>query len=289
MILLAIPDSLKYFADSFEESFRDIGLSVFIFFTYNKNIILQRKKLLDIIRKSHIEKLLVINIPHQNAEFLFTPEILDYVPCYLWLVDTIKKLSIRYPYIDNYQAVYSFEPADIQYCRDMYHHVVKYLPLTAGKTVFCSSPRNIEMRQDYDVCFVGLVAGSQKRLDILRSVADYCVKHHKKLICYGHFWHNSHIIQSVVSSIKFWKQYPELFHFVHNEKITPHEASRLYKKTKICLNIHDERHTGFNCRTFEILGNGNFQLCDKQNANGISLEDGKDFILYEIRNNYWNI
>ena len=40
------------------------------------------------------------------------------------------------------------------------------------------------------------------------------------------------------------------------------DVAELYLQSKICLNIHISLHKGINPRTFEILGNGNFELCD---------------------------
>lgn len=58
----------------------------------------------------------------------------------------------------------------------------------------------------------------------------------------------------------------------------------LYFVKKICLNINNAKHIGFDCRTFEILKNGNFQFCDKQNTSGLLLKNEKLYIklLFEL-------
>ena len=133
----------------------------------------------------------------------------------------------------------------------------------------------------YDVSFIGLVAGCAKRLELLDAVAKYCVKHHKKMICYGHFWHNAHPLQNAIESIKFKIKHPHLYRFVVNKRICAQDAANIYQHTRINLNIHIPKHSGFNCRTFEILGGHNFELCDIQNLEYIKLEDGEHIVFYK--------
>lgn len=85
----------------------------------------------------------------------------------------------------------------------------------------------------------------------------------------------------MIESIKFKIKHPYLHKFVVNKRITAQEAANIYKRTRINLNIHIPKHTGFNCRTFEILGNGNFELCDQQNLDYIYFEDGKHIVFYK--------
>ena len=128
--------------------------------------------------------------------------------------------------------------------------------------------------------FATLVSGSEKRLKILNAIAKYCKTNHKKMVCYGHFWHNSHYLQKIIGSIKFYCKYPTLHSYVINQRISPDECADLYKQTKINLNIHIPQHTGFNCRTFEILGNNNFELCDEQDNHFINFIDRKHLVFY---------
>ena len=101
----------------------------------------------------------------------------------------------------------------------------------------------------------------------------------KKMLIYGHFWHNKHGYQRIIGALKFKNKYPALFSYINNSYITPVEANELYGKSKICINIHQDIHLGPNPRTFEILGNGNFQLCDNQDFTGIDLIDKQDLVI----------
>lgn len=66
-----------------------------------------------------------------------------------------------------------------------------------------------------------------------------------------------------------------------NKRICAQDAANIYQHTRINLNIHIPKHSGFNCRTFEILGGHNFELCDIQNLEYIKLEDGEHIVFYK--------
>lgn len=98
---------------------------------------------------------------------------------------------------------------------------------------------------------------------------------------YGEFWNNSHWLVSKTGALKFRKNHPELYPFVHNQRLSPAEASALYRKTRINLNIHHpDSRTGANPRTFEILGNNNFELCDARDFSCTSLVPGQHLAVY---------
>lgn len=175
-----------------------------------------------------------------------------------WYMDSIKQFANRPQNLQMFDKVYSFEPDDIAYCKEKLDVDIDYLPIGVGEEIYCKRDENIE--QIYDVCFVG--NATPNRLKVLNSVADYCYKNNKTMIVYGHYWHNKHLYQDILGKKKFAKKYPALSKYVSNELCKPTDVSRLYKQSKISLNIHTYIHKGINPRTFEILGNGNFELCD---------------------------
>ena len=64
--------------------------------------------------------------------------------------------------------------------------------------------------------------------------------------------------------------------FLHDQ-----EVAELYNTSRISLNIHIALHKGINPRTFEVLGNGNFELCDyREDAKKMGLTDGKNIVMY---------
>lgn len=90
------------------------------------------------------------------------------------------------------------------------------------------------------------------------------------IICYNHCG----------GGMIFRYRHPFLYKFVKNHRITPEQCAFLYAETKVNLNIHISNHTGFNCRTFEILGNSNFELCDEQDNQYIKFINKKHLVFY---------
>lgn len=280
-VLLVLPKvgTILNFKNSFLEAFCKLNMNVTCYeVDGEKNFDIQRKEAMQCIQDNHITACLMINDISSNGIFFMNEELLKSVDCYVWFVDAAY-CNRKDPHIPLYKGVYSFEPNDIAYGRKTYGIEFTYLPLTAGQSIFCNYSQKKEYI--YDISFIGLVAGCAKRLELLDAVAKYCVKHHKKMICYGHFWHNAHPLQNAIESIKFKIKHPHLYRFVVNKRICAQDAANIYQHTRINLNIHIPKHSGFNCRTFEILGGHNFELCDIQNLEYIKLEDGEHIVFYK--------
>lgn len=279
-ILFIISQSLKIFASSFTDEFKALNIRYTLFLVDEKQEYdIQTQKIVSYIESSQFDKLLIINDLNKNGKFLLTENILKKIPCYVWFVDSMKNAKFNNKNIDKYKQIYSFEPSDIPFAaKRLGIYNVKYIPLTAGYNIFCKE--NLSTKIKYDVSFVGLVSGSEKRLAILDAVAEYCYKNNKKMIVYGHFWHKAHPLQNMWEAIKFKHKHPFLYKFVKNHRITPMECAFLYAETKVNLNIHISSHTGFNCRTFEILGNSNFEICDEQDNRQIKFINKEHLVFY---------
>lgn len=279
LLLIEKTEIILNFKKSFMESFQKLGINSICYeVDKEKSFEIQRKEILQSIHDNHITACLMINDITKDKEFFMTKDILHATPCYVWFVDAALRMKRKDPNLQCYKEIYTFEPQDIAYGMRVYGRKFKYLPLTAGDSIFCSHPD--KEPYVYDLSFIGLVAGCPKRLEILDAVAEYCAQHGKKMICYGHFWHNSHTLQRIAGAIRFKIKHPYLYKYIINKRIEPYEAAKIYKCTRINLNIHIPQHTGFNCRTFEILGNSNFELCDIQNTDSIHFEDGKHIVFY---------
>lgn len=201
---------------------------------------------------------------------------------FVWLLDSIKTMQINKKLLYNVNKLYVFEYHDLEYIKNNYAGVkrVAFLPFGCDNLIFCNSKElNNDEKRPIDICFVGVA--DNKRIKILNELAKYCRVGKKKLVIYGHFWHNKHWYQRIIGAVKFKNKYPALFSYINNNYITPVEANELYGKSKICINIHQDVHLGPNPRTFEILGNGNFQLCDNQDFTGIDLIDKQDLVIYD--------
>lgn len=281
-VLLVIDQSNKIFINSFTDAFSLLELDFAVFIADESNYKVLRQKLARCIQKENITELLMLNDLNNGQEFFLTDPVFQKVNCYLWFLDTIHSVKLCDQNFNKYKKVFSFEPKDVIDSGDgWWKRKIEFLPLTAGTKIFCSNKCN-DVTKKYDICFVGLVRGSAKRMSYLDAVANYCNKNNRKMIVYGYFWHIHHFYQSVIGCLKFRYMHPNLYKFIKNRYLSPAEAAELYRQTRINLNIHvdNHNHTGCNCRTFEILGNGNFELCDARDLTGIKLRDGKELVFY---------
>lgn len=169
----------------------------------------------------------------------------------IWMYDSILRKNMQQAknHIDHADAVFCFEEKDVEYytsiCKTSY-----FLP-TACDTEIYYPISNIE--RDIDILFVGNIYTSPKRIKILQDIA-------KK---YSHL------------NIKFYGEYKPYFknpikwlfrekrNIFINHNIPPAEVNKLYSRTKITLNIHNEQSIfGANPRLFEACGAGAYQICD---------------------------
>lgn len=113
------------------------------------------------------------------------------------------------------------------------------------------------------------------------EVAKYCTANNKSMIVFGHYWHNKHCWQAYFAKRSFARKHPYLVKYVTNSFLHDQEVAELYNTSRISLNIHIALHKGINPRTFEVLGNGNFELCDyREDAEKMGLVDGKNIVMY---------
>lgn len=194
-----------------------------------------------------------------------------------WYMDTIKRFEHIEQNLRSFDYIYSFEPNDTEWAKEKYGVTVKYLPIGVAEELYCNNEENLEKL--YDISFVG--NSTENRLEVLNKLAEYCDANNKKMIVYGHYWYNKHWWQEASARKKFAKKYPCLVKYVKNEFLYGKDVAKLYLQSKICLNVHISLHKGINPRTFEILGNGNFELCDyRSDAEQFGLVDKHNIALF---------
>lgn len=176
------------------------------------------------------------------------------IACYL---DSIKRCENIPQHFGEYSRIYVFEKNDIEYMRIKYGITPLYMPIGVAEEVYSV---NKKKKYKYDICFVG--NSSNNRLTILEQVAHYAFVNDLRFIVYGSFWEESCFIKTLIEKIKFRIRFKYLYKYITNRSISPQEVAELYAQSKISLNIHIPIHNGVNPRTFEILANGNFELCD---------------------------
>ena len=177
-----------------------------------------------------------------------------------------------------YDRVFVFEPSDISFVKSKYGIDAFLSNANVAEEIFCKDYGDI--KKEYDLSFVGLMTSD--RAVFFDRIAKFAYENSLKMVCYGHFWHNNHWWQSFFAKRKFAKKYPFLVKYAKNQYVTPEEAALLYKKSRICLNKHIERHEGMNSRAFEIMANDNFMLCDERvQADMFGLLDGENIVFYK--------
>ena len=126
----------------------------------------------------------------------------------------------------------------------------------------------------FDVVFVGTLYKNRKKL--LIKLAEEANKRNWKLVIYGPVFKKRYFWKKIIFKLK----YPALYSCIKNGAVSPKTIASIYKQSKICLNIHDQRNKGVNPRTFEILATNSFELIDKREFYDILLPD-KDIVVYD--------
>lgn len=177
-----------------------------------------------------------------------------------------------------YDKVFVFEPDDITYVKEKYGVDALLSFASVAEEIHCKDFGKVDKK--YDLSFVGLM--TDDRGVFFEEIAKYAYENKLSMILYGHFWHNKHWWQSYFAKRKFAKKYPNLVRFVKNEYLAPEKAALLYRQTKICINKHIDRHKAMGSRTFEIMANNNFILCDERiQAQEYGLVDGENIVFYK--------
>lgn len=282
-ICLVLNKNNRIFLDSFIEALANHRIRCTPFLVDgSKDFLEQRRQLLDLLQQENIHHILSINEFYQGNTNLYDASILQQAQINVWYVDTMQHGQYMPHMVTQYHKLCTFEPTDIPFAKETYGLDITYVPFGAGRSLFCSDAlETIEGRQyTYDVCFVGLVSNNSYRLDILNRVAKVCKEQGYRFALYGHFWHSSHFLQRLLGAYKFKRHYPALYPYVHNQKLSPQDVADLYRHSKICLNIHTPHHTGLNCRSFEIMGNGNFLLTDVKDTDQLDIQEGIHYDVY---------
>lgn len=190
-----------------------------------------------------------------------------------WFFDSAKREFIAKSdkNFSYYDKIFVFEKNDIPYLKEKYGLEAQFCPIGYNNKKYYP----IKKSNIIDITFVG--NPSEKRISILREVAEYVDHHHLNMKIYGLWYNDKH----------FWKRYqfkkrePILFKYITNRIIPPETVADLYRQSKICLNIHIALHAGINPRTFEILGTKSFELIDKRNDYDNLIRPNIDVGVYE--------
>jgi len=221
------------------------------------------------------DELLFINLFFDKEYFIQGKfkEILYKKKTNVLFADSIKLFSEEIDFWNVFNRVFSFEFDDIDYAKEKYGIDVEYNPIGTSYFLFDKTYG----RKKYDVCFVGLA--TKNRLEYLEKISGWCFKNNKKLYISGHFWHDNNWLNYHIGKIKFNYKYPMLAKYVKNIFINPKELAQLYCDSKIVLNINVPHHRGFNQRNFDVMMCKSLLICGNQDATGIDVKNGKDFVM----------
>jgi spore maturation protein CgeB len=190
----------------------------------------------------------------------------------LWMIDSISRMPESEESLGCYDARFSFDHRDGPYILEKHGLSCPYCPVGYDPRIYRPGE---QVDRDIDISFVGVPV--RYRLGILREVAAHARHRGYRLAAFGDYWDPRY----------FWKRRrfdrrpPFLQAFVHNHCLAPAEAAAVYRRSRICLNIHIPDHEGVNPRTFEILGTRSFQLTDRKPMLDRLLTDGTDLVVYE--------
>lgn len=169
-----------------------------------------------------------------------------------------------------FSAVFCFENSDVAYLKSKDINAY-YLPLGYDQDIF----KPTKGKRDIDISFIGMP--NDERLSILESVAVYVKKKRLKMFIGGEWYDKRYIWKR----IRFKEKYPNLFPYICNSLISAEQASNVYARSKICLNISIEEHRSQNPRMFEILATKSLCLMKYKSDMHIDFVEGQDFIGYD--------
>lgn len=218
--------------------------------------------------------ILVLNGPYLSAATLAKIKGLA-IKLVLWLVDSILRQPEVEELIGFYDLLYSFDPQDEIYIYQKYKRVCHYRPGGYDPEIYTPKP---EQDRDVDICFVGNPTAN--RIEALKKVALYAQETKRNFIVYGNYWST----RGVSKKRRFAQKHWPLGFYIQNKSINPFEVAALYRRSKICLNIHIDEHEGVNTRTFEIMGTQSMELVDIKPKLKELVEIGKDLAVYENLN-----
>lgn len=198
----------------------------------------------------------------------------------LFMIDSIQEENLQ-KFISQmffYDKIFSYESTDGLICPEL---DINYMFIGYDETLFNSNQD--DKSKDIDISFIGLL--DKNRSDLLERVAEYAFKCGKSFFVHTKPYKQNHIfhkLKNFFKHIKFKKRYPYLSKVLLNTVVCNHDLADVYKRSKICINIHKESgsHTDVNPRTFEILGCKTFQLIDQGHLKNIELKSGDHLVEY---------
>ena len=226
---------------------------------YRKSVNLYNSHIINVFNNTKPSIVFIMNGEILNSETL------EYMrrdaKVVVWLYDNLEKLPGSKNHLDYVDKLCCFEQRDVDYYREQ-GKVAYFLPQACDTATY--HPLDIE--KDIDISFVGQIYYSPKRRDTINAIVDKFPD--KRIVVYG-------MHQPWYKGIWKWIN-RENKNVYKNCTISANETNRLYNRSKIVLNIHQEaQKDGANPRTFEIIGSGAYQICDANPYIEMLFKDGE--------------
>lgn len=275
---------LEYYYDSFKRD--KLSIIEYIKYKFNKTKYVdefykkQKQDLFKFLRNNKINRFI-----SNNGNWYYNiidEEILIYlrqqeIETSIVYVDAIAGCETVEQNLTVYDKIFVFESSDVEFIYSKYNKKAIYLPIGINEDIFCS---NIDCKRKYDIGFLG--NATYNRLPILEAVAKYCFFKGRSMCVVGKYWNNSNIVKNIISGMIFKLKYPYLYRYVKNGFLYEKQVAKFYSENKINLNIHTNIHKSINPRTFEIMGNPNFEICDyRDDAARLGFISGKNIVMYD--------
>lgn len=175
----------------------------------------------------------------------------------VWLTDDPYYTDATADFVPSYDYAFTLELSCVAFYRDLGCKNVHYLPFANDFRIYRPTP--VDPSKRVDILFIG--SGYWNRVRFFDSIAPYLSN--KSVMIAGWWWDRLQNYRLLENKIRLglW--------------MTPQETAQFYNGAKIVINLHrahdDESYNknsrkvpahSVNPRTFEISGNGAFQLSD---------------------------
>lgn len=158
----------------------------------------------------------------------------------LWTWDTIRDRAAEwYNGLKYYERIFLFEENDLPWLKECYKLDAAYLPLGYDSRIY----KPVDCRKDLDISFVGSITG--ERLSILEKLADMANERRWRLYVGGP-WYD---VKNILRRRRFMSKHAMLSQYIDNRRLSPAEVAAIYNRSKICLNLNQDKHNSISPRT----------------------------------------
>jgi spore maturation protein CgeB len=190
----------------------------------------------------------------------------------MWAHDPCSRFKWIADAAHSYDTIYTHELNDLEILSQS--GTPHFLPMAYDPTRYF--PIDEEVVEDVDVSFVGAIRRTYgRRSELLRGLSKELKGSRLEI------WSDPTPFYSPFRYQDFLIMIAGGNSTVRRSRFTHEQNSKLYNRTKLCLNIHQElEHKAVNPRSFEILGSGGFLLTDMPLKAIEDFEDGRDYVAY---------